>query len=573
MPCVLALLAVSTRGSAVRARAGPTTVTSLAVAVEPTVGALIERARSADELLAAAARIPAPGPPFAMPFLADDVHQMKRQRLACNALQRLAASLVGSGHAAERQAVLLDERFGHLASCAAAPSSCRADGADQQLDAASARHIVGSLAALSALCAEDAAERVRSGTSGAPALARLRAAALELGGRAEALCGLFALHEAASARLSIRRLLGSELPTARLERAVGALPFDFLFPAPALPAAGAAGGAANGGSAASAGSALHRMLLAGELSVGGLLAHIPFAQAELLTADGRTVAERRRTAWLAERGIGALAYSGKLMQPQPMPQPVLAIRDALAADGGELFDCVLCNLYAEGGEAACKWHCDPEHGSRWALPTSVLAIGETRRFGFRPLRDSARSGEASWQLVLPLFCGDVVLMSGECNRQFEHAVFPAEGAANRGARISLVFKRALLCNGRKGHGLAGEGRRARARQRQAAEGGRTGEQRQSEPPATGARQPRPGARGAPSRPAPVFRAAQASAHTSGGPSTAGERLRNGRRSDGATSASAGRAHQQTVAAAAGRRGNNDQALSQSPRRQRQRSPK
>jgi hypothetical protein len=40
--------------------------------------------------------------------------------------------------------------------------------------------------------------------------------------------------------------------------------------------------------------------------------HTPFSQAELLTATGRTVKERRHTAWLADEGIGALAYSGKL---------------------------------------------------------------------------------------------------------------------------------------------------------------------------------------------------------------------------------------------------------------------
>ena len=36
---------------------------------------------------------------------------------------------------------------------------------------------------------------------------------------------------------------------------------------------------------------------------------------ELMTADGKKVQERRHTAWLAEGGIGALAYSGKLMAP------------------------------------------------------------------------------------------------------------------------------------------------------------------------------------------------------------------------------------------------------------------
>ena len=42
------------------------------------------------------------------------------------------------------------------------------------------------------------------------------------------------------------------------------------------------------------------------------------------------------------------------------------MRDALCerlGDGTLLFDCALCNLYPEGGDAACKYHSDPEHGT------------------------------------------------------------------------------------------------------------------------------------------------------------------------------------------------------------------
>ena len=43
-------------------------------------------------------------------------------------------------------------------------------------------------------------------------------------------------------------------------------------------------------------------------------------------------------------------------------------------------------------QAACKWHSDPEHGSRWALPTSVVTVGEPRRFSFRPLGGAGGDG-------------------------------------------------------------------------------------------------------------------------------------------------------------------------------------
>lgn len=455
-----------------------------APAAEPTVGAAIERARSAEELLAAAARIPSPGPPFAPPFLADDVHQRRRQRLACNALQRLAGALVGSGNAAERQAALLDERLGHLAGCAATPSCGRADGADPAADAATAREVAGSLAALATLCGEDAVERSRAGEP-PPALARLRGAALALGGRAEALSGHLLVPECASARHSLRRLVGGALLTPALDARVAHLPFDVLFAAVALPPAEGAARGARG--------QLAELALRGGLSLAELRAHVPFAQSELLTADGRRVRERRHTAWLCEAGIGALAYSGKLMAPQAMGPAVAAVRDALAADSGQAFDCALCNMYPPGGEAACKWHTDPEHGSRWDLPTTVVAVGEPRRFAFRPVRGGAadEAGGGAWPHVLHLFAGDAVQMVGACNDEYEHAVLPGEGPRNVGARISLVFKRALLCNGRKGHGLAGEGRRARARRRQAEEeGGPARSDPQPRGPVAAARPPR-----------------------------------------------------------------------------------
>ena len=58
---------------------------------------------------------------------------------------------------------------------------------------------------------------------------------------------------------------------------------------------------------------------------------------------------------------------------------LVSLRDGLHADLGERFDCALANLYVEGGEAACAWHRDPEHGdqidskAKWARPTYVVS--------------------------------------------------------------------------------------------------------------------------------------------------------------------------------------------------------
>jgi hypothetical protein len=46
-----------------------------------------------------------------------------------------------------------------------------------------------------------------------------------------------------------------------------------------------------------------------------LLRAIPFAKDTIITRTGSAVVERRGTAWIAADGIGALAYSGKLIRP------------------------------------------------------------------------------------------------------------------------------------------------------------------------------------------------------------------------------------------------------------------
>lgn len=215
---------------------------------------------------------------------------------------------------------------------------------------------------------------------------------------------------------------------------------------------------------------------------------IPFQFDTIVTRGGAAVTERRRTAWIANDGIGALAYSGKIMEPHPIPTVVKQIMEIVedhVFENGRLrpfFDCALCNHYPTG-ESACKFHTDPEHGSHWDRLTCVVAVGQPRRFAFRPI--PGVSSWSDWELeectgtlgdehvpaVIPLFAGDVVKMHSTCNDDFHHAVYPQQPNGSDDdldddddERISLVFKRALARNGkRKGHGKTGEGRRSRRR--------------------------------------------------------------------------------------------------------------
>ena len=59
-----------------------------------------------------------------------------------------------------------------------------------------------------------------------------------------------------------------------------------------------------------------------DLVVPALRNAIPFQKDVIVTCTGSSVTERRGTAWVADTGIGALAYSGKLMTPKPIPDLV-----------------------------------------------------------------------------------------------------------------------------------------------------------------------------------------------------------------------------------------------------------
>ena len=465
-------------------------ISGLAVALNapaPSIGGQIEAATSGAAVLAAASRIESPTPPFSAPHLAQDVHQLKRQSLACNALDALARLLIGSRSDAARHETLRDPRMAPLVRCAAAPSVCRADGEVAALDMQSARTVAVSLTALGTLCSADAVFCAQQGVArsadAASALGPLRDAVTQLVGRAETLAWHMELQDAVASRWAARRLLGARASTDRLNERTCRLPYDFVPGLIALPSADASLNQPYLPSLAT---------LVSSLSADALASQIQFEQQALMTADGRKVRERRHTCWLAEEGIGALAYSGKLMSPVPLRQSVLvaALRDALHADLKERFDCCLANLYPSGGTAACAWHRDPEHGdaiddAKWDRSTYVVSCGEARRFALRPCQvappaaivaAAAGAGSATthgdaaslmsseaMRHVVPLYTGDVMVMHSNCNDDFEHSVLAAQGEGNAGARVSLVFKRALVGrDGRRGHTLEGQGRRARA---------------------------------------------------------------------------------------------------------------
>ena len=207
------------------------------------VGAALQAATTGCAILAAAARIDPPGPPFASAHLSQDVHQLKRQQLACNALEALARIHAGSQADEKRYTALRDARMDPLVACAATPSCCRDDGEVASLDRQSARLVARSLAALGALASADAVFAVQRGE---PSSARahdeplqcLRHSATQLVRRAENLVDHMGLQDVVAARWAARRLLGNGVDsgTPLLNERTRGLPYDHIPGLIALPA-------------------------------------------------------------------------------------------------------------------------------------------------------------------------------------------------------------------------------------------------------------------------------------------------------------------------------------------------
>ena len=205
------------------------------------------------------------------------------------------------------------------------------------------------------------------------------------------------------------------------------------------------------------------------ITVEDLRKEVPFKAEKLITRTGKRVDERRETCFVAESGIGGLAYSGKIMEPTLLNEASLplvttirnAIVEALRNDedyaGCDIdFNCALMNLYPDGS-SACAWHTDPEMGTVWDRDSVIVSIGETRRFAFRKLAgggDKTQNDGEEEQIWVRVHHGDCILMRDDCNDNWEHCVFGKENDSNNAARISLVFKKALSRGGgrKKGHG-------------------------------------------------------------------------------------------------------------------------
>lgn len=150
-----------------------------------------------------------------------------------------------------------------------------------------------------------------------------------------------------------------------------------------------------------------------------LTSELPFRQRTGIRMYDQLVDEPRLSAW----------WSVASGQPEPMPI-LREIRLLLADRYDEPFDSIGFNLYRDGNDSVA-WHGDRHRHVVTNPVIAILSVGAARPLKLRP-----RGGGAS--LAWPLGHGDLFVMGGACQHEWEHAV--PKMRATSGARLSITFR-------------------------------------------------------------------------------------------------------------------------------------
>lgn len=162
-----------------------------------------------------------------------------------------------------------------------------------------------------------------------------------------------------------------------------------------------------------------------------LVAELPWEQRSI-RLFGRDVLQPRLLCWIGDP-VAHYRYSGRDNAPQRWTPTLTALRGRVEQACAARFNGVLCNRYRDG-EDAMGWHSDdePELGAQPLIAS--LNFGATRAMKFRPRRGFAagRAGE------LPLGHGDLLLMTGDTQRHYQHAIARSRRITTE--RINLTFR-------------------------------------------------------------------------------------------------------------------------------------
>lgn len=159
--------------------------------------------------------------------------------------------------------------------------------------------------------------------------------------------------------------------------------------------------------------------------VPGFLTGHRRALADLATLD---VWEQRQR-WMYERVVDEPRLTGEYVDLSKAPALLAELATTLSEWLGVPYDRIWMNWYRDHRDGT-GWHADrPAHQAPTAI-VPVLSLGAPRRFLVHP-----RGGGPS--TVFTPAGGDLIIMQGRCQRDWQHCVPKQKGPA--GARMSLNF--------------------------------------------------------------------------------------------------------------------------------------
>jgi alkylated DNA repair dioxygenase AlkB len=149
--------------------------------------------------------------------------------------------------------------------------------------------------------------------------------------------------------------------------------------------------------------------------------------------DALPWAQRRRRMW--DNWVDEPRLTCATALDEPVTLPILRDLAAALSARYELdFHSCFCNYY-RGGTDSVAWHADRNGRTELDPYVAIVSLGGPRQFTMRPKDPESRRGTRarSWTL----HSGDLLVMGGSCQHQWEHSVPKVHHAP---PRMSVTFR-------------------------------------------------------------------------------------------------------------------------------------
>jgi alkylated DNA repair dioxygenase AlkB len=148
-----------------------------------------------------------------------------------------------------------------------------------------------------------------------------------------------------------------------------------------------------------------------------------------LVADAPWIPQRMRQMW--DHEVREPRIVAQWPDLATLPPIVEQMRQAMSEAYATDFDRVAVNLYRDGRDSVA-WHGDRVRHTHVSPLVVTVSLGARRPFRIRPV------GGGATVFAADLGAGDLLVMGGRCQHDFQHAVPKTSRIA--GARMSLTFR-------------------------------------------------------------------------------------------------------------------------------------